>query len=91
MKRSTRPTPDRCSPIINVGTGVDVTIREMSETMKRVVGFEGKLRFDTSKPDGAPRKLIDVSRLSAIGWRYSVNLEEGLMRTYAWYLETEIN
>jgi GDP-L-fucose synthase len=74
---------------INVGTGVDVTIRAMAETMRRVVGFEGDLKFDTSKPDGAPRKLIDVSRLAAMGWRYSVDLEEGLRRTYAWYLETE--
>lgn len=74
---------------INVGTGVDVTIREMAETMKQVVGFEGLLKFDSSKPDGAPRKLIDVSRLAAMGWRYSVELEEGLRRTYAWYLETE--
>ena len=74
---------------INVGTGKDVTIREMAETMKRVVGFEGELKFDTSKPDGTPRKLIDVSRLAVMGWRYSVELEEGLRRTYAWFLETQ--
>lgn len=74
---------------INVGTGVDVTIREMAETMKRVVGFDGELKFDTSKPDGAPRKLIDVSRLAAMGWNYSVDLGDGLQRTYTWYLETE--
>lgn len=74
---------------INVGTGVDVTIREMAETMKRVVGFEGDLVFDTSKPDGAPRKLIDVSRLTAMGWRYSIDLEEGLQKTYDWFLWQE--
>jgi len=74
---------------INVGTGVDVTIREMAETMKRVVGFEGDLVFDTSKPDGAPRKLIDVSRLSAMGWRYSIGLQEGLQKTYDWFLSQE--
>ncbi len=74
---------------INVGTGVDVTIREMAETMKQVVGFEGTLTFDDSKPDGAPRKLIDVTRLTAMGWKYSVGLEEGLRRTYEWYLDTE--
>lgn len=74
---------------INVGTGVDVTIREMAETMKRVTGFEGELKFDPSKPDGAPRKLIDVSRLSAMGWHYRVDLEEGLKQTYHWYLETK--
>jgi GDP-L-fucose synthase len=71
---------------INVGIGVDVTIREMAVIMKRVIGFEGELKFDGSKPDGTPRKLIDVSRLSAMGWRYTVELEEGLKKTYAWYL-----
>ncbi len=73
---------------INVGTGVDVTIREMAETMKQVVGFKGELSFDTSKPDGTPRKLIDVSRLSNMGWKYSVDLEDGLTKTYNWYLES---
>jgi len=73
---------------INVGTGKDVTIREMAETMKQVVGFKGKLTLDTSKPDGAPRKLIDVSRLSNMGWEYSVDLKDGLMKTYKWYLES---
>jgi GDP-L-fucose synthase len=72
---------------INVGTGKDVTIREMAETMKQVVGFRGRLSFDTTKPDGAPRKLIDVSRLSNMGWKYRVNLKEGLATTYKWYLE----
>ena len=71
---------------INIGTGKDVTIREMAETMKEVVSFKGELSFDTTKPDGAPRKLIDVSRLSNMGWRYSVNLKEGLATTYEWYL-----
>lgn len=73
---------------INVGTGKDVTIREMAETMKRVVGFEGELTFDKSKPDGSMRKLIDVSRLNAMGWTYNVKLEEGLKKTYDWYLKT---
>jgi len=71
---------------INVGTGKDVTIREMAETMKQVVGFKGELTFDTTKPDGSPRKLIDVSRLSNMGWKYSIDLEEGLKKTYKWYL-----
>ena len=70
---------------INVGTGRDVTIREMAETMKRVVGFKGELKFDSSKPDGSKKKLIDVSRLTAMGWTYSVELEEGLKKTYDWY------
>lgn len=70
---------------INVGTGKDVTIREMAETMKRVVGFKGELKFDGSKPDGSNRKLIDVSRLTAMGWTYSTELEDGLKKTYDWY------
>jgi len=85
-KANTRPMLSH----INVGTGRDVTIREMAETMKRVVGFKGELKFDVSKPDGAPRKLIDVSRLAAMGWRYSVELEKGLRLTYAWFLDTEV-
>ena len=72
---------------INVGTGVDITIREMAETMKEVVGYKGKIVFDTTKPDGTPRKLIDVNRLKNAGWRYSVNLKNGLNKTYEWYLE----
>ena len=71
---------------INVGTGKDVTIREMAEIMKEVVGYEGKLTFDTTKLDGPPRKLIDVTRLEDMGWGYSVNLKDGLKKTYDWYL-----
>jgi len=74
---------------INVGTGKDVTIREMAETMKEVVGFKGELTFDTTKPDGAPRKLIDVSRLSNMGWKYSIDLEDGLKKTYKWYFNQD--
>ena len=72
---------------INVGTGKDITIRELSEIMKDVVGYNGKLSFDITKPDGTPRKLIDVSRLSNMGWKYSTNLREGLKITYEWFLE----
>ena len=71
---------------INVGTGVDCTIRELAETMAAVVGFEGKLVFDTSKPDGSPRKLMNVDRLADLGWRYEVDLEQGLTKTYQWFL-----
>jgi len=70
---------------INIGTGVDVTIRELAETMKEVVGYSGAIRFDASKPDGAPRKLIDVSRLASMGWTYTTSLKEGLEKTYDWY------
>jgi GDP-L-fucose synthase len=72
---------------INVGTGKDITIREMAKTMKEVVGFKGRLIFDTTKPDGVPRKLIDTSRLLNMGWDYTVDLKEGMQRTYEWYLK----
>ncbi|EOB4246809.1 GDP-L-fucose synthase family protein [Vibrio metschnikovii] len=76
---------------INVGTGVDCTIREMAETMAKVVGFNGQVIFDSTKPDGTPRKLMDVSRLAALGWRYQVNLEQGLTKTYQWFLANQDN
>jgi len=72
---------------INVGTGVDCTIAELAHTMAKVVGFEGKLVFDTSKPDGTLRKLMDVSRLARLGWKASISLEDGLRSTYQWFLE----
>jgi GDP-L-fucose synthase len=74
---------------INVGTGIDCTIRELAETIKSVVGFEGELVFDSSKPDGTPRKLMDVSRLKALGWQASISLEEGLRKTYQWFLQNQ--
>lgn len=74
---------------INVGTGVDCTIKELAETIQRVVGFEGRLVFDTSKPDGTPRKLMDVSRLKALGWEASILLEAGLQKTYSWFVENQ--
>jgi GDP-L-fucose synthase len=71
---------------INVGVGTDVSIRELAETVRDVVGFRGEIRFDASKPDGAPRKLLDVSRLNAMGWRAKTQLHDGLRQTYDWYL-----
>lgn len=76
---------------INVGTGVDCTIRELVETVARVVGFEGEIEFDTTKPDGTPRKLMDVSRLKSLGWEATISLEEGLATTYQWFLENQGN
>ena len=70
-------------PLINIGTGEDVTIRELAETVARVVAFEGELVFDASKPDGTPRKLLDVDRLHGLGWRHSTGLEEGIRKTWA--------
>ena len=74
---------------INVGTGEDCTIRELAETMARVVGFAGEVVFDASKPDGTPRKLMDVSRLADLGWRYSISLEQGLTATYQWFIANQ--
>ena len=72
---------------INVGTGSDVTIKELAELVASVVGYTGEILWDTSKPDGTPRKLLDVSRLTELGWSASIPLEEGLRSTYAWFLE----
>lgn len=74
---------------INVGTGVDCSIREMAETMASVVGYQGKIVFDATKPDGTPRKLMDVTRLKNLGWEYRYNLHEGLSLTYQWFLENK--
>ena len=68
-------------PLINIGTGEDVTIRELAEIVAKVVGFEGELVFDTTKPDGTPRKLMDVSRLHSLGWHHTTSLEQGILRT----------
>lgn len=76
---------------INVGSGVDITIRELAEVIKEVVGFNGEINFDSSRPDGAPRKLIDVNRLSNMGWKYNVALKDGLSKTYNWYLKNLTN
>jgi len=74
---------------INVGTGGDCTIRELVETVAKVTGFAGKITFDTSKPDGAPRKLMNVDRLTALGWRYHYKLEAGLTDAYQWFLANQ--
>lgn len=74
---------------INVGTGVDCTIAELATTMAEVVGFEGEVVFDATKPDGTPRKLMDVSTLKALGWEYSIRLRDGLALTYDWFLKNQ--
>ena len=72
---------------INVGTGTDLTIRELAELIARIVKFQGRIVFDRSRPDGTPRKLVDVSRLTSLGWTTRIPLEDGLAETYAWYRE----
>jgi GDP-L-fucose synthase len=71
--------------IINVGTGVDLTIADLAQIVQRVSGYQGEVVFDRSKPDGTPRKLLDVSRLHALGWRHKIELQHGIADTYAWY------
>ena len=77
------------SEFINVGVGEDVTISRLAETIKRITGFNGKIEYDSSKPDGTPRKLLDVSRLKSLGWEAKVVLEKGIEITYAWFLDNE--
>ena len=72
---------------INVGVGEDISIKELAEQTKKVVGFQGSIEWDSSKPDGTPRKLLDVSRTKALGWSPSISLQEGLSSTYSWFLE----
>ena len=74
---------------INVGTGKDCTIRELANTIARAVGYRGDILWDTSKPDGTPRKLLDVGLLKRLGWQYSVELDEGIERTYQWFLQNQ--
>ncbi len=74
---------------INVGTGVDCTIRELAQTVAQVAGYQGRIVFDDSKPDGTPRKLLDVTRLHNLGWFHEVSLEQGLASTYQWFLENQ--
>jgi GDP-L-fucose synthase len=74
-------------PIVNIGWGEDVTIRELAETVADVAGFKGRLVFDSSKPDGTPRKLLDTSRLTSLGWKPKIKLRSGIEQTYAWFKE----
>ena len=75
--------------IVNVGCGEDISIRELAELICEIVGFEGELAWDTTKPDGTPRKLLDVSKIHALGWRHRIGLGEGIARTYQWFLENK--
>jgi GDP-L-fucose synthase len=70
-------------PLVNIGTGEDVTVRDLAAIVMRVVGFHGRVTFDTGKPDGTPRKLLDVSRAHALGWRAQVTLSDGIALAYA--------
>ncbi len=72
---------------LNIGTGSDLTIAELANIISDVVGYNGKIEYDTSKPDGTPRKLMDVSRINSLGWKYKTELKDGIVKSYKWYLE----
>ena len=88
--KSQEPTANRQPPItnthINIGTGKEISIKELAETIKEIVGFKGDFHFNTDKPDGTLRKLTDSTKLNELGWKYKVELEEGINRMYEWYL-----
>lgn len=73
--------------IVNVGVGEDISIKELAEKIKNIVGYQGEIKFDTTKPDGTPRKLVDVSKINALGWKASISLDEGLQKAYQWFLD----
>ena len=75
---------------VNIGTGQEISIKDLAHTIARVVGFDGKLNFDTEKPDGAPRKLLDARLMKNLGWNASIKLDDGIKMTYDWFLKTEI-
>jgi GDP-L-fucose synthase len=81
LERYDEPEP------VNIGVGEDISIRELAELVASVVGYDGALEFDTSRPDGTPRKLLDVSRIQALGWKAEIGLRDGLESTYGWYRE----
>ncbi len=76
---------------INIGTGEDIEIKKLAELIRELVGFEGEIEYDRGKPDGTPRKLLDVSRLHQLGWKHTTTLEEGLRKTYEWFLKGHSN
>jgi GDP-L-fucose synthase len=85
LKKRTKPMLSH----INIGTGEDIMISELADIIREVVGYAGKISFDTSKPDGSPRKLLDVTCLSDLGWDYKVSLKDGLEKTYQWFITEE--
>ena len=76
---------------VNIGTGIDISIKELALTIKKIVGFEGELEFDASKPDGTPKKLLDVSKINNLGWKHTINLEDGIFETLKWLQENNFN
>ena len=79
------------SEIVNVGCGQDQTIKELAETIQQVVGYKGRLEFDTSRPDGTPQKILDISKINTLGWKPSILLKDGLEKVYQWYAEQNLS
>jgi GDP-L-fucose synthase len=77
--------------LYNIGTGEDITIKQLAETIQSIVGHQGNIVWDSSKPDGTPRKLMDVSKINSLGWKAEISLEEGIRDTYSWFLENQGN
>jgi GDP-L-fucose synthase len=75
---------------VNIGVGEDLPIKELAEKIKETVGFTGEIQFDTTKPDGTPRKLVDVTKLNSLGWKATTSLEEGLKKAYQWFLDNQL-
>jgi GDP-L-fucose synthase len=73
--------------LYNVGTGEDLTIKQLAETIQKIIGHKGEIIWDSSKPNGTPRKLMDVSKMNELGWKHKVSLEKGIQKTYSWFLE----
>jgi GDP-L-fucose synthase len=75
--------------LTNIGTGADVTIAELAKLIKKIIGYNGEIKFDATKPDGTPRKCMDVSKINSLGWRAEISLEEGIAKVYQWYLKNQ--
>jgi GDP-L-fucose synthase len=71
----------------NIGTGNDISIRDLAIIIKKIIGFQGNITWDNSKPDGTPKKLMDISKMESLGWKYRTNIEEGIKKTYDWFLD----
>lgn len=84
---STKEQNETGDIMFNIGTGIDITIKDLAESMKKIIGYQGKISWDTSKPNGTPRKLMDVSKLHAIGWKHTIWLEDWIKETYEWFLK----
>jgi GDP-L-fucose synthase len=76
---------DEIEEFVNIGVGKDISIGELAELIKEIVGFKGKIKKDTSKPDGTPKKLLDVTKLNSLGWKAQISLKDGIKQTYEWY------